>query len=202
MPRTRSSALRRPIAPKVAQAENATLIWSGPDQFLVLSPRDGNPSMDMLRQAFSGLAVAVRPVARARTHSRRRTACARHAGQAVVDRPASGGIPSRQRGGDLDRPHQRQPVARAAICRTDRRCSTCWSLRHSRKACGTPCSTPRPNTGVDVRHSGRNGLPRLRFRHALDLLFFAGIFEIGWAIGLKYTNGFTRLVPTALTWPA
>jgi quaternary ammonium compound-resistance protein SugE len=30
-------------------------------------------------------------------------------------------------------------------------------------------------------------------------LFFAGIFEIGWAIGLKYTVGFTRLVPTALT---
>jgi quaternary ammonium compound-resistance protein SugE len=30
-------------------------------------------------------------------------------------------------------------------------------------------------------------------------LFFAGVFEIGWAIGLKYTNGFTRLVPTALT---
>ena len=30
-------------------------------------------------------------------------------------------------------------------------------------------------------------------------LFFAGIFEIGWAIGLKYTNGFTRLVPTLLT---
>ncbi len=30
-------------------------------------------------------------------------------------------------------------------------------------------------------------------------LFFAGLFEIGWAIGLKYTNGFTRLVPTALT---
>ena len=30
-------------------------------------------------------------------------------------------------------------------------------------------------------------------------LFFAGLFEIGWAIGLKYTNGFTRLMPTALT---
>jgi quaternary ammonium compound-resistance protein SugE len=30
-------------------------------------------------------------------------------------------------------------------------------------------------------------------------LFFAGIFEIGWAIGLKYTNGFTRIVPTLLT---
>lgn len=30
-------------------------------------------------------------------------------------------------------------------------------------------------------------------------LFIAGLFEIGWAIGLKYTQGFTRLVPTALT---
>jgi quaternary ammonium compound-resistance protein SugE len=30
-------------------------------------------------------------------------------------------------------------------------------------------------------------------------LLVAGLFEIGWAIGLKYTNGFTRLVPTVLT---
>ncbi|GLS31546.1 MAG: quaternary ammonium compound efflux SMR transporter SugE [Mesorhizobium sp.] len=30
-------------------------------------------------------------------------------------------------------------------------------------------------------------------------LFFAGVFEIGWAIGLKYTAGFTRLTPTLLT---
>jgi quaternary ammonium compound-resistance protein SugE len=30
-------------------------------------------------------------------------------------------------------------------------------------------------------------------------LFVAGLFEIGWAIGLKYTNGFARLVPTVLT---
>ena len=26
-----------------------------------------------------------------------------------------------------------------------------------------------------------------------------GILEIGWAIGLKYTEGFTKLVPTVLT---
>jgi heterotetrameric sarcosine oxidase gamma subunit len=45
-----------PYGPKAAQAQNATLIWSGPDQFLVLSPRDGGPSMQALRQAFSGLA--------------------------------------------------------------------------------------------------------------------------------------------------
>ncbi|RST85914.1 quaternary ammonium compound efflux SMR transporter SugE [Aquibium carbonis] len=30
-------------------------------------------------------------------------------------------------------------------------------------------------------------------------LFAAGLFEIGWAIGLKYTQGFSRLVPTVLT---
>ncbi|UTG98696.1 quaternary ammonium compound efflux SMR transporter SugE [Sinorhizobium meliloti] len=30
-------------------------------------------------------------------------------------------------------------------------------------------------------------------------LLLAGILEIGWAIGLKYTDGFTRLTPTVLT---
>ena len=30
-------------------------------------------------------------------------------------------------------------------------------------------------------------------------LFIAGLFEVGWAIGLKYTDGFTRLWPTLLT---
>ncbi|ALG72158.1 molecular chaperone [Azospirillum thiophilum] len=30
-------------------------------------------------------------------------------------------------------------------------------------------------------------------------LFFAGLFEIGWAVGLKYTEGFTRLMPSLLT---
>ncbi|MGH8021394.1 MAG: quaternary ammonium compound efflux SMR transporter SugE [Opitutaceae bacterium] len=31
------------------------------------------------------------------------------------------------------------------------------------------------------------------------ILVLAGLFEIAWAIGLKYTNGFTRLWPTAGT---
>lgn len=31
------------------------------------------------------------------------------------------------------------------------------------------------------------------------LLFFAGLFEIAWAIGLKYTEGFTRPMPSVLT---
>ena len=31
------------------------------------------------------------------------------------------------------------------------------------------------------------------------ILFFAGLFEVAWAIGLKYTDGFTRPIPTLLT---
>ncbi|MEO3691855.1 quaternary ammonium compound efflux SMR transporter SugE [Roseateles paludis] len=31
------------------------------------------------------------------------------------------------------------------------------------------------------------------------LLLVAGLLEVGWAIGLKYTEGFTRLWPSALT---
>lgn len=34
---------------------------------------------------------------------------------------------------------------------------------------------------------------------AWTLLVFAGLLEVGWAIGLKYTEGFTRPLPTALT---
>lgn len=31
------------------------------------------------------------------------------------------------------------------------------------------------------------------------ILVLAGLFEVGWAIGLKYTEGFTRLWPTLWT---
>jgi quaternary ammonium compound-resistance protein SugE len=31
------------------------------------------------------------------------------------------------------------------------------------------------------------------------LLLIAGLFEVGWAIGLKYSHGFTRLTPSVLT---
>lgn len=34
---------------------------------------------------------------------------------------------------------------------------------------------------------------------AWGILIIAGLFEIGWAIGLKYTEGFTRLRPTVFT---
>ena len=31
------------------------------------------------------------------------------------------------------------------------------------------------------------------------ILFIAGLFEIGWAVGLKFTEGFTRPIPIILT---
>ena len=31
------------------------------------------------------------------------------------------------------------------------------------------------------------------------LLFVAGVLEVGWAIGLKYTEGFTRVWPSVFT---
>ena len=31
------------------------------------------------------------------------------------------------------------------------------------------------------------------------ILLLAGLFEVAWAIGLKYTDGFTRPLPTLLT---
>jgi quaternary ammonium compound-resistance protein SugE len=34
---------------------------------------------------------------------------------------------------------------------------------------------------------------------AWTYLFFAGLFEVAWAIGLKYTEGFSRIVPSLLT---
>ncbi len=31
------------------------------------------------------------------------------------------------------------------------------------------------------------------------ILFIAGLFEIAWAVGIKYTEGWTRLLPSVLT---
>jgi quaternary ammonium compound-resistance protein SugE len=39
----------------------------------------------------------------------------------------------------------------------------------------------------------------MRAEMAWLYLFLAGLFEMAWAIGLKYTAGFSRLVPSLLT---
>lgn len=42
-------------------------------------------------------------------------------------------------------------------------------------------------------------MPQLSAGTAWLVLVVAGVCEVGWAIGLKYTDGYTRLVPTLLT---
>lgn len=42
-------------------------------------------------------------------------------------------------------------------------------------------------------------LPDWRVVMAWSILFIAGLLEVSWAIGLKYTEGFTKLVPSVLT---
>lgn len=42
-------------------------------------------------------------------------------------------------------------------------------------------------------------MPALTPAGAWTVLLVAGLCEIGWAIGLKYTEGFTRLAPSAWT---
>jgi len=50
-----------------------------------------------------------------------------------------------------------------------------------------------------VRHRGDGLALKMERKMAWFLLFLAGLFEIGWAVGLKYTDGFTRPIPTVLT---
>jgi len=38
-----------------------------------------------------------------------------------------------------------------------------------------------------------------RLMTAWPILILAGLFEVGWAIGLKYTHGYTKLWPSTLT---
>ena len=48
-------------------------------------------------------------------------------------------------------------------------------------------------------HPGRPFSLLLEVPVSWIILFFAGLFEVGWAVGLKFTDGFTRPVPTLLT---
>jgi len=43
------------------------------------------------------------------------------------------------------------------------------------------------------------GLPQLAAPYAWAVLLLAGLFEVGWAVGLKYTEGFSLLWPSAAT---
>ena len=80
-------------------------------------------------------------------------------------------------------------------------CGACWDLT------GLPWTSFMPMVlcavGIDgLRHYAdlRNSAAMMRTLSWRGCyLFVAGLFEIGWAIGLKYTEGFSRLVPSLLT---
>ena len=52
---------------------------------------------------------------------------------------------------------------------------------------------------VSEASSGTTRVPSKRSAVAWFVLFLAGLLEIGWAVGLKQTAGFTRLLPSLLT---
>jgi quaternary ammonium compound-resistance protein SugE len=70
----------------------------------------------------------------------------------------------------------------------------------------------QPHIGLTGSILGKDGLPvhqhisrgddpafEWRVGMAWSILFVAGLLEITWAIGLKYTEGFSRLVPSVVT---
>jgi quaternary ammonium compound-resistance protein SugE len=62
-------------------------------------------------------------------------------------------------------------------------------------------SVSTPDALANPRFHPMSGAIRTGRGHAMPwtLLVIAGIFEVGWAIGLKYTEGFSRPLPTVLT---
>lgn len=68
-----------------------------------------------------------------------------------------------------------------------------------------PLGQPHIGSGKDDlpphQHISRGDDPAFARRvvMAWSILFVAGLLEIAWAIGLKYTEGFSKLVPSVLT---
>jgi quaternary ammonium compound-resistance protein SugE len=65
---------------------------------------------------------------------------------------------------------------------------------------GEPDETRRTGMQAKTTHRGRESsfvseVPVV----AWVLLIVAGLLEVGWSIGMKYTEGFTRLLPSVLT---
>ncbi|GEO97953.1 QacE family quaternary ammonium compound efflux SMR transporter [Methylobacterium haplocladii] len=64
-------------------------------------------------------------------------------------------------------------------------------MRSGTNRIADPCHLLRSPSGILP--------PGKETRMAWAILFIAGLFEIGWAIGLKYADGFTRLWPSVWT---
>ena len=55
--------------------------------------------------------------------------------------------------------------------------------------------------GLDLPQNLRDGPDQLLLELTMGWVFLvvAGLLEVGWAVGLKYTEGFSRLMPSILT---
>src|SRR4051812_24081421 len=61
---------------------------------------------------------------------------------------------------------------------------------------------PKPiegESGATTLHRQNRSCCELRILMPWIILFIAGLFEVTWAIGLKYTEGFTKLWPSVGT---
>lgn len=74
-------------------------------------------------------------------------------------------------------------VAKCALRRDDRDVLITWP-------CGTTCKRVTLNG---------DGPINLELIMSWFVLFIAGLLEVVWAVGLKYTHGFTRVVPSLIT---
>ena len=62
---------------------------------------------------------------------------------------------------------------------------------------GLPPAKVKPKGERESRHPVKQSCAEEKMDWII--LVLAGLFEVGWAIGLKYTEGFTRLWPTVWT---
>jgi len=79
----------------------------------------------------------------------------------------------------------------AMIARRTYICSEPMAERHLALMQGRPC--------VSLFRMRTTSSPSVEISMAWFVLFAAGLFEVGWAVGLKYTDGFTRLWPSLAT---
>src|SRR5262249_30920870 len=93
--------------------------------------------------------------------------------------------------------------SKLVICSFNRRgCGRDWFNLGSLSAlpcCGLPYTRYRGRPRQTTACRLRNPLASCRSVMAWIYLTVAGLFEIGWAIGLKYTDCFTRLLPSMWT---
>jgi len=130
-----------------------------------------------------------RLIARSRNSARSHHSLSKHAQHSALERVLSGRLArpvpaTRMRVASAQNPLESPPI------RTALRRPAAASTQ------GRPCQCIHP---LGTTPPARASRPFGKLSMAWTLLVIAGLFEVGWAIGLKYTAGFTRLWPSVAT---